>query len=472
VGSGGAYPSLTNTGGAFEAINAAGATGAITLDVISDLPGELGTHALNAISGSFAVTIKPSGAARLISGTSTSTGLIKLNGADNVTIDGSLSGGTDRSLTITNGNAGATVIWIASASASNGANNNTIKNCILTGNTATTIVAGVLSGSGTTFGSDAETANSNNTIQNNQLFRVQNAAFLRGNGTSLDQNWLITGNSFGSTVAADKLLFRGMLIGNAQNFTISNNTIAGISSTAVTSSTMSGIQVALIINGGTITGNKISNVKQNNTAGWGSNGIYFTSSSKAANITLANNFISDVASQGFNDVTDVDNGYGIVVATGGGYKIYHNSVLMNTNQGANAATGITAAVNVLTGLAAGAVDLRDNVLVSTQTLGTRYGVLCSSANTVFSSINYNDYFAQNVGFIGGSARVTLANWQTGTGQDANSLSVDPLFVTSPAPADLHLQAGSPVLGMGILIAGINNDIDNDMRDDNPDMGAD
>lgn len=472
VGSGGNYPSLTNTGGAFEAINAAGATGAITLNVISDLPGELGTHALNAIAGGFAVSIKPSGAARLISGTSTGTGLIKLNGADNVTIDGSLSGGTDRSLTITNGNAGATVIWIASASAADGSSGNTVKNCILTGNAGTTIIAGVLAGSGTTFGGDGETANSNNTIQNNQIFRVQNAVFLRGNGTSLDQNWLITGNSWGSTVAADKLLFRGMLIGNAQNFTVSNNTIAGISSTAVTSSTMSGIQVALIINGGTITGNKISDIRQNNTAGWGSNGLYFTSSSTAANITVANNFVSDVASQGFNDVTDVDNGYGIVVATGGGYKIYHNSVLMNSNQGANAATGITAAVNVLTGLAAGAVDLRDNVLVSTQTLGTRYAVICSSANTVFSSINYNDYFAQNVGLIGGTPRATLANWQTGTGQDANSLSVDPLFVTVPAPADLHLQAGSPVLGTGILIAGINNDIDNDMRDDIPDMGAD
>jgi hypothetical protein len=472
VGSGGNYPSLTNTGGFFEAINNAGATGNIVLNVTSDLPGELGTNALNAIAGGFTVTIKPSGAPRTISGTSTGTGLIKLNGADNVTIDGSTSGGTDRSLTITNGNAGATVIWIASASASDGASGNTVKNCILTGNTGTTIIAGVLAGSGTTFGGDAEAPNSNNTIQNNQIFRVQNAAFLRGpTAAPLDQNWLITGNSWGSTVAADKLLFRGMLIGNAQNFNITNNTIAGISSTTVTSSTMSGIQIALLVNGGNITGNKISDIRQNNTAGWGSNGIYFTSSSTAANLLVANNFVSDVASQGFNDVTDVDNGYGIVVATGGGYKIYHNSVLLNSNQGANAATGITAAVNILSGLAAGAVDLRDNALASTQTLGTRYGVLCSSANTVFSNINYNDYFAQNVGFIGGSARPTLANWQTGTGQDANSIAVDPMFVTVPAPADLHLQAASTLINAGTNV-GVTTDIDGQTRDATPDIGAD
>jgi hypothetical protein len=111
--------------------------------------------------------------------------------------------------------------------------------------------------------------------------------------------------------------------------------------------------------------------------------------------------------------------------------------------------------------------------VSTQTLGTRYGVLCSSANTVFSNINYNDYFAQNVGFIGGSARVTLANWQAGTGQDANSLSVDPLFITSPAPADLHLQSTSPVIAAGLTLAEVTTDVDNDPRPAaNPDMGAD
>jgi hypothetical protein len=473
VGAGGNFPSLTNAGGIFEAINVAGASGNLVINITSDLTGETGANALNAISGGFTVLIKPSGAARTISGTSASTGLIKLNGADNVTIDGSLSGGTDRSLTITNGNTGATVIWIASAGAADGATGNTVKNVILSGNTGATIIAGVLAGSGTTFGGDAESPNSNNTIQNTRIFRVQNAAFLRGpTAAPFDQNWLITGNDWGSTVAADKLIFRGMLIGNAQNFTVSNNVINGISSTTTTSSTMTGIQIALLVNGGTVTGNKISDVKHNNTTGWGSNGIYFTSSSAASNVTVANNFISDVASQGFNGQADTDNGYGMAVALGGGYKIYHNSILLNTNQGAGAAAGQTAGINILTGLAAGAVDLRDNIFASTQTLGTRYAVICNSANTVFSNINYNDYFAQNVGFIGGSARPTLANWQTGTGQDANSIAVNPMFVTTTAPADLHLQTGSTLVNAGTTVAGVTTDIDGQTRDATPDIGAD
>src|SRR3712207_9341611 len=60
--------------------------------------------------------------------------LITLNGADNVTIDGSLAGGTDRSLTITNLQTSTTsVIWIRSASASDGSSNNTVKNCVING---------------------------------------------------------------------------------------------------------------------------------------------------------------------------------------------------------------------------------------------------------------------------------------------------------------------------------------------------
>ncbi len=466
VGTGGNYTSLTNSGGLFDAINTAGVGGNLVINITSDLTGESGAIALNQVAGGYSITIKPSGAARTITGTAANLSLIKLNGADNVTIDGSLSGGTDRSLTLTNGNAGGTVFWIASASASNGANYNTVKNCIISGNTGVTIISGILGGSGTTLGGDAETANSNNTIQNNQIFRAQNAMFLRGNGTALDQNWYINGNTMGSAVAADKLSFRGMLIGNAQDFIVSNNTILGVVSPTTSSSTSSGIQVALTVNGGLVTGNKMSDIKQTNTAGWGSNGIYLTGSAVNQRLTISNNFISDVASQGFAGVADTDNGYGIVIALGGGYKIYHNTVSLSTNQ--VAAGSITAAINVLVGVTTvGGIDLRDNVFADTETIGTRYAIYSGAPANVFSNINYNDYFAQNVGFLG-SARATLANWQTATGQDANSLSVDPLLVST---TDLHLQGGSTLVNAGTLV-GVATDIDQQARVAAPDIGAD
>jgi hypothetical protein len=130
----------------------------------------------------------------------------------------------------------------------------------------------------------------------------------------------------------------------------------------------------------------------------------------------------------------------------------------------SAAVFLSAAFNT-----AGAINARNNIFANTQTSGTRYGVYSLAPASVFAAIDYNDYFAQNVGFIGGSARPTLADWQAGTGQDANSKAVDPLFVSAN---DLHLQPASPMLGMGVGGTGITTDIDGQTRDAVPDIGAD
>ena len=153
--------------------------------------------------------------------------------------------------------------------------------------------------------------------------------------------------------------------------------------------------------------------------------------------------------------------------SGSGYNVLFNSVNMNTNQGT---PQTTAAMFVNSTFAtAGAIDARNNIFANNETTGTRYGVYSLAAPTVFTAIDYNDYFAQNVGFIGGAARPTLADWQAGTGQDANSLAVDPLFI---APTNLHLGCGSPLLGMGTSIAGITQDIDGQTRQSPPDIGGD
>lgn len=71
---------------------------------------------------------------------------------------------------------------------------------------------------------------------------------------------------------------------------------------------------------------------------------------------------------------------------------------------------------------------------------------------------------------------TLANWQTASGQDANSLSTDPMLTapTSPLP-NLHLSPNgtSPGEDKGVAVAGITIDFDGDTRSANsPDIGAD
>jgi hypothetical protein len=470
--------SLTNPGGIFELINSNLLAGNVTIEITSDLTGETGAVALNAWTeqgaGGYSVTIKPNGAPRSITGSGTGTAVIKLNGADRVTIDGSLSGGTDRSLTISNPNTSttSTVLWIGSASATDGATNDTVKNVILMGQASTTTSTGIIAGSGTSFGSAAEAPNSGNTIRNNLIYRAQNAVYIQGN-SALDQGWLVTGNTFGSTVAAEKMIYRGMFLGNAQNFAITNNSIFGVVSTASSTSTSTGIQLGLTLSGGTISGNTIHDIKQANSSGWGSNGIFLAATSTTSNVDVFNNFIYDVASYGYNGFTAADNGYGIMVQSGGGYRLFHNSVRMTTNQ--TATTGITAAINVSTNIAtAGSLDIRDNVFANSQTIGTRYAIYCAATNTVFSSIDFNDYWpgTGTLGYLG-AARATLAAWQTATGKDAASLSVDPSFVST---TDLHLEtcsAMSPMIGVGTPIASVTVDIDNDPRSPStPDVGAD
>jgi hypothetical protein len=474
VGSGGAYASLTNPGGLFEALNLAGVSSDLTVNITSDLNGETGAIALNQLVesgvGGYTVTFKPFGAPRTISGTgATNNGIINLNGADRIVFDGSLSGSTDRSLTITNNQTGtSTIFWIKSASASNGANNNTIKNLIIsgTGTASAQTTAGILAGSGVTIGGPAEAQNNNNTITNNRIFGVQNSIYNQGN-TGFDQGWTVTDNEFGSTVEAEKNRFRGMLMGNTNNFIISGNTVLGVTNFTGTTGANSGIQLAFAVTNGTVVNNKISNVHNLSASGTGAFGMQL-SAAPTTNVLIANNFIWDIQANG--SATVASNAHGITVngaATAGGYKIYHNSVNMNTDQvtsGTSAALNITNAV-----VAAGALDVRNNIFANTQSTGNRYGVFSAAAANTFGSINANDYFSPSVGNLGGVARVTLTDWQTATGQDANSLAVDPLFVSA---SDLHLQSGSPMRNAGVTGLGVTTDIDGDTRDAMPDIGAD
>lgn len=477
VGTGETFTSLTNAGGVFQALNNAGISGNLTVQITSDLTAETGAVPLNQLAeagvGGYTVVFKPSGAPRVISGTGAANqALIKLNGADRIVFDGSLGntlGGTDRSLTITNNQTGtSTVFWIAAVNAGNAATNNTIKNCIIngTGTTTAQTTAGILGGSGTTIGGAAEAPNNDNTVTNNHIFGVQNGIYNQG-ATSLDQNWVVTNNEFGSATEAQKNRFRGMLMGNANNFTISGNTVLGVTNFTSTTGANTGIQLAFSLTNGTVTNNRISNVRNLSATGTGAFGMQLGATT-TTNVLIANNFIWDIEAVG--SATVVNNAHGINIngaATTGAYKIYHNSINMNVNQ----TSGTTSALNVTSAVvAAGAIDLRNNILANTQTTGaTRFGVFSAAAASVFSTIDYNDYFAQNVGSLGGTTRTTLGDWQTATGQDANSLAVDPLFVSA---TDLHIQATSPVLGEGVGGLGVTTDIDGETRDAVPDMGAD
>ncbi len=465
---------------AFDAINAGTHQGVITISVTGNTT-ETATAILNTSAPPSlytAVHIRPSGGARVITG-NLSPSVIKLNGADSVTIDGSLTpGGSTRDLTISNSSASNTtgVVWLASASGADGANNNIIRNCIVTGNAPTTTLLCIVQSSGVTLGGIAETANSGNNYINNAVTASEYGIGLVGVNGNEDPGTIVSGNTIGSTVAGSKHGHAGIFVAQQKNVLVSGNTILGVDggTQGGLSFQASGIFIGgTMVAGGLIEKNKISNIRI--TGFWGCNGIQLESSSTGIGLVVSNNFIWDVSAGGytveFNTVDD--NGCGIAVNRGSGYEIKYNTIDMSTNQPAGGHTAALWIGGVSFALPAGALTtVKDNIFSNRETTSSRYSIFSNSAATVFAGggLNYNDYYSlQSVGFLG-SVQTSLANWQTASGQDASSVAINPSFFSV---SDLHLFFNSPLDGIGTPIAGITTDIDGDTRNaSTPDIGAD
>ena len=457
----GHYSTLT---AAVADLNALGATGPVRF-LLTDAtyPSETYPIVLNNWAGASAtntLTIQPNpGVASTFSGSATA--LLKLNGADYVTIDGLNTGGA--SLTFTNSNTGGADIWIGSASASNGASNNTVKNCVLNGPS----IAALIVGSGTTFGNAGEAPNSNNTYTANTISAVQNALYSNGNA-SLDSNWAVTNNNVSGTA------FRGFILINAFNGNISGNIINNVSS-AATGSPSAGIFISGTSYNCSISKNQISNIINTNTGGYGAAGVVLGCSITSSNSTVSNNFIYGVRGYGWSGSAGLnDNGYGIIVNTGGGYNIYYNSISMNVSQTVN---GLPSAINITSSVTtAGSLNIVDNIFSNTMTVGTnRYSIYRGGTDiTAFNSINNNDNYygtAPNLGFLNANV-ANLAAWKTATTRDTNSISGDPLFISN---TNLHIDSSgsSPCNAAGRPIAGITTDIDGNTRNaTTPDIGGD
>lgn len=464
VGAAGAYPTLT---AAVASYNASCLGGPVTFTLIDGTyPSETFPITINAntdASSTNTLTIKPATTATITG--SHANAIIKLNGADYVIIDGSNSGGTDRSLSISNSNTGTSsaVVWLSSPAAGNGATNNTVRNCNISGSATSATYGGIVS-SGATVISLALVANSNNTIQNNSIATAQEGIVVYGYATISDNNWLITQN------AITNLGFNAMYLNNMQNYTLSSNVISNV--ILAGNPYVAAIELALAHSNGTITRNSISGIKNLSTSAYGAHGIYLGATSTASNVTISNNFIYDVTANG--NATLAGNGFGIYAASGGGYNIYHNTVTLNTNQ--TTATGTTAAMMINGVTTAGSLNIRNNIFANLQTTGapaaTRYAIYSANANTIFSAIDYNDYYTSgtNLGFLG-SNRVTLGDIQTGFGSNLASVNVLPNFVSV---TNLHLTTNNCSLDdKGTPIAGITQDIDADTRSVTvPDIGAD
>ncbi|MCC7503301.1 MAG: hypothetical protein IT229_12275, partial [Flavobacteriales bacterium] len=98
------------------------------------------------------------------------------------------------------------MLWLAAPTASNGATNNVVKNCVIEGNSSTSTYLGVYVGGNATIGlTQAGLASNNtNTITNNLFRKTQyGAAFFGFAAATPDLNNTVSGNSFGTAVSGE-----------------------------------------------------------------------------------------------------------------------------------------------------------------------------------------------------------------------------------------------------------------------------
>lgn len=480
VGSGGTYTTLK---AAFDDINAKVVNGNITLSILSGGTTETATASLNQVSyfgGTFTITITPaSGTTPTITGALGGTALIKLNGADNVVIDGSNTQTTTKDLTLTNtgSTASTTVVWLASQGTGGGCTSSTIKNCNMnTGGNATASSYGIFAGS-TTIGTAGDD-NDNLTIQNNSISKCYVGMSIAANATGLNNNLSITQNSVGSNTAGSEVLFKGIEVIQATGANVNNNTIFNLNTGTVTGDPC-GLVIGTGVVSSTFNANSISDINGAASGGYGGRGITVNTGSASSSLTISNNLIWNIKGTGWNTMTsDVIAGIliGNSAATTGGLNIYFNTVNLGSGTFSGNTSGTLSAAFAIAQSGPTNLDIRNNIfatnLVNSAASGAlTYAIYTGTTNTAFTSINYNCYYGtgsqSRVGFLG-SAQTTLAGWQGVSGQDANSTISDPAFTSS---TDLHISQAGSAYHTGLNGLSVTTDYTGATRNNPPSMGA-
>jgi hypothetical protein len=486
VGAGGNYTTLTAAVAAYNAANCISGNVVFSLtDVLyNTTSGEIFPIRINSIANpsSYTLTIRPATGINATIDGSDST-IIKLNGADNIIIDGSNNGSTTRNLTISNTKATsqAAGVWIASFGA-NGAINNTVKNLIIIGGSGVTNNTTGLYGIVSSANSSMTTGNSDNdnlTITNNAISKTLIA--ISAIGTILSQDGLlISNNVIGSATASDYVNYRGIEYAYTNNAVISSNSIFNLKTLAANTNQPSGIDVGTGVIGGSIIKNNITGLLQPNTGGYRIQGISF-SATGTSDVLVANNFISDVRSVNYFNPSTF-NAFGMYFAGGTNLRIYNNTINMSGPVTTGTGAGFSSNIYITTAAVTG-MDFRNNILVNTQdftvTGASTYNIYVGTTGFNFGTINNNDYYGASsatttyrVGYDGTTQRPALTDWRNFTGQDVNSINIQPQFNSA---TDLHIDIalGAALDNKGTPVAGVTTDIDGDVRNaTTPDVGAD
>jgi hypothetical protein len=375
--------------------------------------------------------------------------IIKLDGADHVIIDSLELVGLS-----------ATYGW--GIHLTNGADSNHITNCTIdmsavTSTTESNSACIVGSGSTTTVTTDG---NANyNLIDHNTLIGAYKGIILNGaTGALSSVKNIITYNTIRDFYQ------NGMEFTDNDSLRVKYNDISRTNRVDVT--TMAGVELGSGNQNCIIDANKIHDTHNTATTQTGSAYGVFSTANDAPlgkeNI-VSNNLI-------FNFNSNAGIIYGLYNSGSDGVYYYHNTIVLD-NQSAVSAVAYgfyqtTAATNII---------LKNNtIFVSRTGVGNRRCLHFNTATSVITS-NYNNlYMASTGGTVNEvgyatTGYATLTTWQTGTTQDANSISIDPIFVS---PANANFEPTAPASDNIGTAVGVLQDISGNIRSTTtPDIGA-
>lgn len=434
-------------------------------------------------------------------GTASYTGLsggFNFRTASGIVLDGSNSGGDDRSWTIECDTVGVNVQGRAPLGMTRGCNNITVKNMVVKGNRRSTSNAyGLISNDNLTFGAFGPQFNI--TYHNNHFKQGNAIAYVRAAGSGelpgfpADYNYTFTNNIFGgqsSTQVLDHLATGLNLQENVNNVLIDNNDFYGIK--------IVGNPILVSLRGGNagvvVSNNKFHNIVTLSGAARpiclliGNVTSTGTGIAPRTTAKIFNNMFYDIhsygagASRGFNWITynatgppNTPNGTGSTV------EYYHNT--LNLNLAAGETGGVTAFI-FDGNFAGGGTTYSDQIVIKNNIFSSiradfytrTYLMFTEAAPGMLDMVaNYNLYYQVDAGAFaqfpspwpsGGAVVESYDNWKLITGFDANSKGgQNPLFVsTTSAHISTAIGDASPANAMGIdLVPPILSDIDGQLR---------
>ncbi len=317
----------------------------------------------------------------------------------------------------------------------------------------------------------------NNTVMNltNQYAGTSTAGYVRGIISTSGIN-TITGNTVsilsnaspqtGTTTAAPVIGISQQSTSSGANQTVANNTISNLASVSLTAN----VNVnGLVISGTTLNRTDAYN---NNISALGAatsgtaviNGVIVN----GGNCRVYNNFANLGVDATGTSLTASHTFNGIVKNTANRATIAFNSVRIAGTGVAAGTANTNAYVRVSNPTATPADSVYSNIFVNERSNGASTGIHYSVNlnNTTNWVANANVYYGNGTGYtlgiIGATPYTGIAAWQTGSGQDANSFSVSPNFISA---TNLHINnATQSVLeSRAITMGNINTDIDNQVR---------